>query len=182
MSTLKKNSGKGVEACPWRDLGPQGGGLELEDYPTALLMRVANHLQAEITGVNAKLHELSVPEYRILSRLYVSAPMQLSALCRTSFFDKAYAGRILRALEARGLALTSVDEAHKRRQIVDITPAGRELARRIAPLARRSQARLLEVLSTDERVALYGALKKLLNANTPAAPAAPVAAPKETRK
>lgn len=139
----------------------------LDDYPSALLMRVANLVQAEVTSVYAREHALSVPEWRLLARLYESAPMQLAALCRTSFFDKAYAGRVLRALEARGLVHTRVDEAHRRRIIVDITPAGRELALRVTAVARRSQMRLLEVLDGEERAALYATLHKLLAA-TPA--------------
>ncbi|MDB5946854.1 MAG: transcriptional regulator, MarR-family [Ramlibacter sp.] len=157
-------------ACPWTEAGPRGAGLALDDNPSALLMRVANLVQAEVTSVYARQHDLTVPQWRLLARLNESAPMQLAQLCRTSFFDKAYAGRVLRPLEQRGLVQMRGDEAHRRRVIVDITASGRELARQIQPVARRSQMRLLEVLDTGERAALYTTLHKLLCATAKAGP------------
>ena len=162
MSTLKRPPGR--PACPWLSAGPSGRGLALDDYPSALLMRVANLIQIEVTSVYASQHGLTVPEWRLLARLCESAPMQLAALCRTSFFDKAYAGRVLRPLEQRRLVTLKADESHKRRVIVDITSAGRQLARQVQPVARRNQMRLLEALDPAERTALYTTLHKLLAA------------------
>ncbi len=157
--------------CPWNTVGPQGAGLALGDYPAAILMRVATVVQQEITTSYAKAHGLTVPEWRILARLTESAPMQFSQLCAMSFFDKAYAGRVLRGLQERGLATCSTDEAHKRRVVVDITAEGRALTRAIFPVARRHQMKLLSALDADERGALYGALHKLLAAVDRQAPA-----------
>jgi len=171
MSTLKRVARPAAGSSPWAGAGPQGGGLALDDSPAALLMRVANVIHAEVTSVYAKQHALTVPEWRLLARLHESAPMQLAALCRTSFFDKAYAGRVLRPLQERGLVSMETDAAHKRRVIVDITPAGRALARQVQPVARRSQMRLLETLDDPERDALYATLHKLLAAlSAPAQP------------
>ncbi len=170
---------KTPEPCPWLDAGPRGGGLSFDDYPAALLMRAAGTVQLAYTSVHAREHGLSVPEWRILGRLHESAPIQLAALCRVSLFDKAYAGRVLRGLEARGLVAMRIDEAHKRRQIVDITPAGRELAQIITPIARRNQMRLLEVLEPEERRALYQTLRKLLAAAERAKSSTPPRKPSE---
>jgi MarR family transcriptional regulator, organic hydroperoxide resistance regulator len=165
MSTLKRepHDTRGC-ACPWLSAGPGGRGLALDDYPSVLLMRVSNLIQLQVTSVYAKQHALTVPEWRLLARLCESAPMQLAALCRTSFFDKAYAGRVLRSLEQRGLVALTADRAHKRRMVVDITSAGRELARQVLPVARRGQMRLLEALEPVERTALYTTLHKLMAA------------------
>ncbi len=171
MSTLKRQAGgPSPSGCPWLGAGPRGQGLALDDYPSALLMRVANLIQAEITSGYARAHQLTVPEWRLLARLCESAPMQLAALCRTSFFDKAYAGRVLRPLEQRGLVTMKTDDTHRRRVIVDITAAGRQLARQVQPVARRHQMRLLDALEPAERAALYTSLHKLLDAATPARP------------
>jgi DNA-binding MarR family transcriptional regulator len=176
MSTLEgRPRSRSQAACPWQTVGPSGRGLALDDFPSVLLMRVANLIQLEVTSVYARKHGLTVPEWRLLARLCDSAPMQLSALCRTSFFDKAYAGRVLRSLAQRGLVAMSTDEAHKRRVIVDITSAGRQLARQVQPTARRKQMRLLQALEPVERSALYTTLHKLL-----AAAAAPAGAEKAT--
>src|SRR5690606_6379962 len=103
-----------------------------------------------------------VPEWRILGRLHLSAPMQLSDLCRVSHFDKAYAGRVLRGLVHKGLATSRPDATHGRRLIVDITAAGNVLAARIFPLANLAQLRMLRELTVTERRATFSAMRKLL--------------------
>lgn len=147
---------------PWNAALEGKRQLELGEYPSALLMRAATVLQQEITAVYAREHGLTVPEWRILGRLLESAPMQLSDLCRVSHFDKAYAGRVLRALVARGLASTRPDATHGRRLIIDITAEGRRLAEAIFPVALDAQFRMLEILTPAERRATFSALRKLL--------------------
>lgn len=147
----------------WLDPAPAGESIAFDDFPAALLMRAALAAQARHTAVYVREHGLTVPEWRILSRLHESAPMQLGELCRIGGIDKAHAGRILRGLAKSGLAATRADASHGRRQIVDITPEGRRLARRIMPIARRHQSRLLELLSLQERRALFSALDKILH-------------------
>jgi len=158
MSTFNAPDGP---RCPWDDPGVDGHKLRLDEYPSALIMRTANLIQAETTSIYAREHGLTVPEWRLLSRLHESAPMQLAALCKTSFFDKAYAGRILRALEEKGLVQTLVDEAHRRRHVIHLTKAGCRLAKQVEKHAQRSQSRLLELLTQEERRALYAILHKL---------------------
>lgn len=136
----------------------------LDDYPAALLMRAATSVQMAYTSVYAREHGLSVPEWRILGRLHESAPIHITALCKISLFDKAYAGRVLRELESRGLVVLRPDEEHGRRQIAELTAEGRRLVQTINPIARRNQMRILEALDDDERRALYRSLHKLIDA------------------
>jgi DNA-binding MarR family transcriptional regulator len=166
MSTIKSPpvQSSPSEPCPWIDIGPDTPPLELDDYPISMLIRVVSVVQKEITSVYAKQHGLSLPEWRLLARLAKNAPMQLSALCKVSFFDKAQAGRVLRALEGRDLVSMKVDENHKRRIVVDVTAHGRSIAEHIFPIAEREQMELLEVLDVSERKAMYAGLKKLLKA------------------
>lgn len=147
---------------PWNAAVAGSHELDLAEYPSALLMRAATVVQQEITAVYAREHGLTVPEWRILGRLYESAPMQLSDLCRLSHFDKAYAGRILRGLQQRNLAVSRPDAAHGRRVIIDITPAGRALAAQVFPRAIDAQMRMLDTLTATERRAAFNALRKLL--------------------
>ncbi len=121
--------------------------LELAEYPSSLLLRVANVIHQEGTAVYAREHGLALPEWRILGRLFESAPMRLATFCRVSHFDKAQATRVLRALSARGLVRTFADTAHKHRRIVDITPKGRKLAQAVFPHAIAEQFKLLGALS-----------------------------------
>jgi DNA-binding MarR family transcriptional regulator len=147
---------------PWNAAMEQGRRLELAEYPSSLLLRVANVIHQEGTAVYAKQHGLALPEWRILGRLCESAPMRLATLCRVSHFDKAQATRVLRTLTARRLVRTFADAAHKHRRIVDITPSGRKLAEAIFPKAIAEQHKLLQVLSPQERRVTFNVLRKLL--------------------
>jgi DNA-binding MarR family transcriptional regulator len=147
---------------PWNAAVEQGRRLELAEYPSSLLLRVANVIHQEGTAVYARKHGLALPEWRILARLRESAPMRLATLCRVSHFDKAQATRVLRGLTARRLVRTSADAAHKHRRIVDITPSGRKLAEAVLPHAIAEQQKLLRALSPQERRVTFNALRKLL--------------------
>jgi DNA-binding MarR family transcriptional regulator len=158
---------------PWNEAVEQDEPLQLAEYPSSLLLRVANVIHQEGTAVYARKHGLALPEWRILGRLHESAPMRLADLCRVSHFDKAQATRVLRGLTARRLVRIVADPAHAHRRIVDITPAGRKLAQSIFPQAMAEQQKLLQALSPEERRLTFSALRKLLavyGAEIPAAP------------
>jgi DNA-binding MarR family transcriptional regulator len=160
---------------PWNEAVEQGRPLQLAEYPSSLLLRVANVIHQEGTAVYARKHGLALPEWRILGRLHESAPMRLADLCRVSHFDKAQATRVLRGLTARRLVKIVADPTHAHRRIVDITPAGRKLAQSIFPQAVAEQQKLLRALSPEERRATFNALRKLLavyGAEIPAPPRA----------
>ncbi|HEX5959480.1 MAG TPA: MarR family winged helix-turn-helix transcriptional regulator [Hyphomicrobiaceae bacterium] len=152
----------GIGADPWNAAVEQGRSLDLAEYPSALLLRVANVIHQESTAVYARRHGLSLPEWRILGRLSESAPMRLTTLCRISNFDKAQATRVLRGLSGRGLVRISVDSAHRHRRIVDITPTGRALADAVFPEAVAEQLKLLRALTPEERRVTFNVLRKLL--------------------
>lgn len=149
-----------IQECPWIDMG-RGAKLELGDYPSVMLLRLANAIQQELAYKYASEHDLTPSEWRVMARLSKASPMQFAELCRVAAMDKAYVSRMIRSLEERGLVRTEVDPAHKRRLLVSITPDGQAMARRIFPSAQRSQAWLLSALEPNERVVLYTALKKL---------------------
>ena len=92
-----RRSGARVDASPsdpWNAAVEGGRRLELAEYPSSLLLRVANVVHQEGTAVYARKHGLALPEWRILARLRESAPMRLATLCRVSHFDKAQATRV----------------------------------------------------------------------------------------
>lgn len=158
---------------PWNAAVEQGQPLQLAEYPSSLLLRVANVIHQEGTAVYARKHGLALPEWRILGRLHESAPMRLADLCRVSHFDKAQATRVLRGLTARRLVRIVADPAHAHRRIVDITPSGRKLAQLIFPQAMAEQQKLLHALSPEERRLTFSALRKLLAVYGAAIPAPP---------
>lgn len=161
MSTTAAKPRPAAAACPWHADGRFAPDLPLEDYPSTMLMRLAQAIQSELSSTYARAHGLSVAEWRMLARLHAQGAMQLGDFCRETAMDKAYVSRILRSLQPQGLIEVKTDPDHGRRLILAITPQGRALARRILPQARAAQEELLQVLHPQERVAFYAACKKL---------------------
>lgn len=161
MSTLRREAPAAPLPCPWQADGRFASDLPLEDFPSTMLLRLAQAIQLQVSATYARAHGLSVAEWRMLARLHAEGTMQLSGLCQALAMDKAYASRLLRSLQAQSLVVVEADPGHGRRLVVSITSAGRALARRVLPQARASQERLLQVLEPQERATLYGALKKL---------------------
>jgi len=135
--------------------------MPLDDYPSAMLTRLAQAIQLELSSAYTRAHGLSVAEWRMLARLNAVGAIQLADFCREIGMDKAYVSRLVRSLQPLGLIQVQRDPGHGRRLIVQITPQGRSLARRILPKARAAQEELMQVLAPSERVVFYGAVKKL---------------------
>lgn len=155
-------SAEGSQPDPWNQAIDENRKLDLAEYPGALLMRVATVIHQQTTAVYAREHDLSVPEWRILGRLCVSAPIRRATLCRLSNIDKAQASRVIQTLQERGLVDVHIDASHRNRQIIDITDAGRDIAERIFPEALAEQLKLLRTLTPEERRTTFKVLRKLL--------------------
>lgn len=139
----------------------------LDVAPTAVvgrLHRVARHWEQRVEqvfgrfglveggfGVLAVLRR-SGPPYR-LSPTALAARLQISSGAMTNRIDR---------LEAAGLVARAPDPDDRRGVLVLLTPAGRDLIDRAAPVHLANERRLLEPLNADERRTLADLLRKLL--------------------
>lgn len=146
--------------CPWADVGEDGAYLTVNNFPTTLIVTLANSLRRTVTVPYAEQFDLTVSEWRLLSLLmhYVAVPF--GELVALSGSDKALVSRALRMLQERGyVELRQV--RGKSKPCYRVTRSGRALHAKVIPVARAHQAQVLSVLTQEERVVLYTALKKL---------------------
>lgn len=146
--------------CPWADIGDDGAKLTVDNFPTTLIVTLANSLRRTVTVPYAEQFDLTVSEWRLLSLLmhYVAVPF--SELVALSGSDKALVSRALRMLQQRGYVELRPLRGRSR-PCYRVTRKGKALHDKVIPVARAHQARVLAALTQDERVALYTALKKL---------------------
>ncbi|HEY1723325.1 MAG TPA: MarR family winged helix-turn-helix transcriptional regulator [Magnetospirillaceae bacterium] len=145
----------------WLDPGDGGKRLEVKDF---LSMRFANLgalFHRKVTKHYLAPYGIGLPEWRTMTILAQHAPISTRALRDISEMDKGQMSRALDILAERGLIQRNSDATHMVRQVISITEAGHVLYRKIMPEARRSQALLLESMTTTERKALHSALIKL---------------------
>ena len=138
----------GSADCPWADIGTDGAHLTVNNFPTTLIVTLANALRRTVTVPYAEQFDLTVSEWRLLSLLthYVAVPF--GDLVALSGSDKALVSRALRMLQERGLVelrqLRGDDRLCYR-----VTRRGRVLHDKVIPVARAQQARVLDVLTKD---------------------------------
>jgi DNA-binding MarR family transcriptional regulator len=155
---------------PWQDVG-DGRHLHIGDFLTFQLIRLANAAKANVTRQYLADFGLSVPEWRLLAMTIRFEPVRFSELVAKSSMDKGQASRTLQVLTRRGLIAARDAGTGARRAtdssapvILTVTAKGRKLYQTALPVAQRNQARLLQLLTRDERKILYVILRKLFSA------------------
>jgi DNA-binding MarR family transcriptional regulator len=154
---------------------------ELDVSPAAVVARLGRVVRYLDEGLERVLsdHGLSRGSFDVLASLrragapYRRSPTDLyRSLMRTSGAMTHRLGK----LEADGLVRRVPDPGDGRSILVELTPRGRRLVDKVAPLHLENERRLLGPLSEPERTALAETLKKLLLAfetEEPVPPPAP---------
>jgi DNA-binding MarR family transcriptional regulator len=154
-------------ANPWTDVGRSGKTLHIGHFLTFQLIRLASAAKANVTRRYLADFGLAVPEWRLLAMTVRFQPVRFSELVANSSMDKGQASRTLQVLTKRGLIATRTLAGGARRAgdgapvILTVTPKGRKLYMTALPVAQRNQARLLHLLTREERKTLYVVLNKL---------------------
>ena len=155
---------------PWLDVGDHGRGLHIGHFLTFQIIRLANAIKSNVTRQYLSDFGLSVPEWRLLAMTMRFEPVRFSELVANSSMDKGQASRTLQTMTGKGLIATRATRGTRRTSdavspvILSVTPKGRKLYQQVLPVAQRNQARLLHMLSRDERKVLYSVLNKLFAA------------------
>lgn len=146
-----------------------GSHLNVEDFLTFRVTRLANAMRTNVTKPYLGAFGLSLPEWRLLALVARFAPMRFSEVTARSGMDKGQVSRTLRVMATRGLTKTKTIKDRTSRStealaapvMVSITAKGTSLYKQVLPVARKRQADMLLTLSQSERVALYSILTKL---------------------
>jgi DNA-binding MarR family transcriptional regulator len=156
---------------PWENVGAQGANLGVGHFLTFQVIRLANALKANVTRRYLSDFHLSVPEWRLLGMTINFEPVRFSELVANSSMDKGQVSRTLQMLVKRGIVAARAAGRAARHPaegsapvILTVTPKGRRLYRTVLPVSQRNQARLLRMLSREERKSLYTTLNKLFDA------------------
>lgn len=133
--------------------------LEFFPYRIAVL---AERVSEAISQVYRDRYNLSRAEWRVLAALGCNDQMAAKEIGPYSTLEKMQVSRAVARLEQDALIERVEDSADARAKIISLTPAGRALYQRIAPLARAREAYLLDALEPAERELLKTAMDRLL--------------------
>lgn len=126
-------------------------------YKVVLLANTLNRGAARLSGKFA----LPLSEWRILAVLAIEAPTRATSIGQMLAADKGWVSRTVAALVGKGLVVERGDPEDSRASDIELTIKGRELYRRIVPLALERQRFLLQAFSASEEKTFRRLLDKL---------------------
>ncbi len=135
--------------------------FDLEQFFPYRLSVLANTVTRALASLYESEHDLTIAEWRLLAILARFGPISGNGVCERSAMDKVRVSRAVGRAVSRGLVHRSIDTEDRRRLVLTLTPKGRAIHDRIAPLAREREAQILSALSESEVEVLMGALSRL---------------------
>lgn len=135
--------------------------LRLDAYLPYRLSVASNKVSALIARAYEARFGLGIPQWRLLAVLSEAGGQTQSALVQRTAMDKVTVSRAAQTLVRRGLVQRAADPADRRAVRLDLSPAGLEIVRDVAPLALALEAELLAGLGPDGIERLDRALRAL---------------------
>jgi MarR family transcriptional regulator, lower aerobic nicotinate degradation pathway regulator len=137
----------------------------LQQLPSWLMSEVAMHAGRLLSDALAQ-EGMRKPHFSVLSALAEQGAASQAALGRRLWIDRSDLHAILGELERDGFVARVRDEQDRRRNLVELTPAGAAALIRLDVRIQAAQDVLLEPLSATDRQHLRRILKRLVEHNT----------------
>lgn len=133
----------------------------LEDFLPYRLNRAAELVGQRFAALYKARYDLNRPEWRTLAALGSSGRMTSKAVGAHSSMHKTKVSRAVFALEQRRWLRRAQDEADRRVEHLELTPAGRQAYDELIDLARRYQAELVAAMGAEDVGALSAGLQAI---------------------
>ena len=135
--------------------------LVLEKFLPYRLSVLSNRLSAAIAESYSRRFGLTIPEWRVVAVLALDPGISAAEVAERTAMDKVAVSRAVRRLLATGRARREMAAGDRRRSVLELTPEGRRIYRRITPALRSFEAELLAGLSAREQRVLDSILRRL---------------------
>lgn len=132
-----------------------------EETPEDRFFRELGGAWAELRQAFARHVGMSAHRVQVLVRLWRAGETSHSDLRQALGVDGASVTRLVKELEAEGLAGRRLDPADNRYTLAALTPAGERLAADLVRSHQEYQERLLDGVSAQEQEAVLGVLRRV---------------------
>src|SRR6185312_729409 len=129
-----------------RQVDPLGG---LGDRP-GFLIRRAHQISQSVFIEECSSLDITSTQFGVLWVLERAGELDQIGIARLLGFDRSTTALVVKLLERRRLISRTVDRADRRRQLLQLTAAGRNLRKRAEPRVDRVRARLQEPFTREE--------------------------------
>jgi len=142
---------------------PAGEQLRLEHFVPYRLAVLSNVVSTSIASAYEREFGLTMPQWRVLAVLARYPSSSAVEVGERSAMDKVAVSRAVQSLVDAGRVVRTFDAGDRRRLVLNLSPAGRAVYTRVAPLALRYERQLLAALSPAERRTLDRLIERLLD-------------------
>jgi DNA-binding MarR family transcriptional regulator len=136
--------------------------LLLENFLPYRLSVLTNLVSSAIAGAYRERFGLSIPEWRVLAVLANCPDLSAAEVAQRTAMDKVAVSRAVRALLKAARLERRMAHTDRRRSVLRLTAAGRQVHAAVAPFALAYERALVKPLSRAERAALDRSLDILL--------------------
>jgi MarR family transcriptional regulator, transcriptional regulator for hemolysin len=130
--------------------------------PIGLLVAVVRRRIKQAVSTMVREHDLSPQQFWTLVAIANNEGASLRELAELQRMDQPTACRVVAALARRRLVHSGADPADRRRSRLVLTPSGRSLAERLAPIAAAVRSAVEAGLTPSERTAVVAGLRKVI--------------------
>ncbi len=134
----------------------------LTQEPIGLLVAVVRRRIKQAVSTLVREHDLSPQQFWTLVAIARHEGTSLRDLAEVQRMDQPTACRVVTALTRRRLVHSGADPADRRRSRLVLTPSGRSLAERLAPVAAAVRSAIEAGLTPSERAAVVAGLQKVI--------------------
>jgi DNA-binding MarR family transcriptional regulator len=128
------------------------------------MLRRAHQIAVSVFLEETEEVGVTTTQYGVLYILERRPSIDQISVARLLGLDRSTTGMVVKTLVDAGLVHRIVKATDRRRRLLDLSPAGRDLLRKLRKPAERAVGRLLSPLDADERAAFLTLLEKLTDA------------------
>ncbi|MEL6367952.1 MAG: MarR family transcriptional regulator [Pseudomonadota bacterium] len=132
------------------DATPNRPTLALEDFLPYRLSILSNTVSGTIASAYDRRFNLSIPEWRVMAVVARSPGLSAAQVAARTLMDKVAVSRAVAKLLKQERITREFADQDKRRSILNLSPAGREVYEQVVPMALKIEAELLEGFTGEE--------------------------------
>ncbi len=141
--------------------------LDLERFLPYRISVLSNRVSGNIARVYGERYGMAIPEWRVITILALYPGSSASQVSERTAMDKVAVSRAVARLLERGFIRRETHGDDRRRSMLALSPAGREVYETVAPLVNEMERRLMSVLSEQEQQTLEHLIDRLATAGLP---------------
>ncbi|CEJ47454.1 MarR family transcriptional regulator [Xanthomonas phaseoli pv. phaseoli] len=141
--------------------------LNLEQFLPYRLSVLSNRISSNIAKVYGDRYGMAIPEWRVITILALYPGSSASEVSDRTAMDKVAVSRAVARLLERGFIRRETHGDDRRRSMLALSPAGRQVYETVAPLVNEMEQRLMSVFSAEEQQVLEKLIDRLAKDGLP---------------